>query len=94
MFIVVGGFVLLAVTALALRVEDQAAHTYRTGITLAILTGLVLLTIGTWTTLSDTSNITHWVLKILVTVIAVSIGVAAAAMRSTRRRDNPSRHRN
>lgn len=85
MFILVGGLVLLAVTALALRVEDQAAHTYRTGITLAILAGLVLLTIGTWTTLSDTHNITHWVLKILVTIIAVSIGAAAAAMRSTRR---------
>lgn len=84
MFIVVGGLVLLAVTALALRIEDQAAHTHRTGITLAVLAALALLTIGTWTTLSDTSNITHWVLKILVTVIAVSIGVAAVAMRFTR----------
>ncbi|OZD60793.1 hypothetical protein CH263_20080 [Rhodococcus sp. 06-1059B-a] len=85
MFIIVGGIVLLAVTAIALRIEDQTAHTHRTGITLAILTGLVLLTIGTWTTLSDTHNITHWVLKILVTVIAASIGVAAVAMRSTGR---------
>ena len=87
MFIIVGGIVLLAVTAVALRIEDQAAHAHRTGITLAVLTALALLTIGTWTTLSDTDNVVHWVLKILVTVIAVSIGVAAAAMRSTRRQE-------
>lgn len=83
MFILIGGIVLLAVTALALRIDDRTAHKANTGITLGVLTALVLVTIGVWTTLTDTHNITHWILKILVTVIAVWIGVAAAVMLRT-----------
>lgn len=87
MFILAGGIAVLAATAVALRIEGRTAHKHRTGIDLAILTGLVLLTIGVWTTLTDTHNIVHWVLKILVTVIVVWIGVAAVVTRSTGRRE-------
>lgn len=87
MVILAGGIVLLAVTAIALRIEDRAAQKHRTGITVAVLAALALLTIGTWTLLTDTSNITHWVLKIVVTVIAVWTGGAAVVMRSAGREE-------
>jgi hypothetical membrane protein len=88
MFILTGGIVLLAVTAVTLRIDDTTAHKLRTKIDLAILTALTLLTIGTWTTLTDTHNAVHWVLKILVTIITVSIGVMAAIIRTKQRRDD------
>ncbi|WP_037163341.1 hypothetical protein [Rhodococcoides fascians] len=78
MFILAGGIILLATTAAALRIDDRTAHSARTGITLGILTALILLTIGTWTTLTDTHNITHWALKILITLTATTIITAAA----------------
>lgn len=88
MFILTGGIVLFAVTAVTLRIDDTTAHKLRTKIDLPILTALTLLTIGTWTTLTDTHNAVHWVLKILVTIITVSIGVMAAIIRTKQRRDD------
>lgn len=88
MIILAGGIILLTVTAIALRIDDTTGRTHRTAIDLAILTALTLLTIGTWTTLTDTHNTTHWILKILVTGITVSIGVATATIRTKQRRDD------
>ncbi|OZC47596.1 hypothetical protein CH267_26615 [Rhodococcus sp. 06-621-2] len=88
MFIIAGGIVLLAVTAVALRIDDTTGRTHRTAIDLAILTALILLAIGIWTTLTDTHNAAHWVLKILVTIITVSIGAATIIVRTKQRRDD------
>lgn len=88
MIILAGGIILLAVTAVALRIDDTTAHKHRIAIDLAILTALTLLTVGVWTTLTDTHNIVHWILKILVTIITVTIGVATVIMRTKQRRDD------
>ena len=88
MIILAGGIILLTVTAIALRIDDTTGRTHRTAIDLAILTALTLLTIGTWTTLTDTHNIVHWILKIFVTIVTVTIGVATVIMRIKQRRDD------
>ncbi|OZD18332.1 hypothetical protein CH253_17895 [Rhodococcus sp. 06-156-3C] len=87
MIILAGGIILLAVTALTLRIDDHTAHKHRTGIDLAILTALILLTIGIWTTLTDTHNIVHWILKILVTITTVWT-CAVIGIRTARRHDD------
>ncbi|MBY6414814.1 MULTISPECIES: hypothetical protein [unclassified Rhodococcus (in: high G+C Gram-positive bacteria)] len=66
------------------RANDVTPVTSRL-VTAALVTGLALLTISTWTLYTDTHNIVHWIIKIVVTVVAVGVSVVAVltAVRST-----------
>lgn len=90
MFVLVGGIVLLAATATALRIGDRSTRASDAGITIAVLTGLALLTVGTWTTLTDTHNAVHWILKVIITLITATISYAALRLLSRRQRQDPS----
>lgn len=94
MFIIAGGIVLLAVTAVVLLIDDKTGRTHRTAIDLAILPALILLTVSTWTAPTDTHNAAHWVLKVLVAIITVSIGVATITVRTKQRSENAHQRHN
>jgi hypothetical protein len=76
MLLAAGFFVIAGALVLVARANDAAPVTSRL-VTAAVVTGLALLTIGTWTLLTDTHNIAHWIIKIVVTVVAVSVSAVA-----------------
>ncbi|MDJ0363338.1 hypothetical protein [Rhodococcus sp. H29-C3] len=89
MLFTVAGLIALAVTAIAAGfLHRSTAHpTFPTFPTVLFgaLGAMVLLTIGAWTTLTDTHNIAHWLLKIIITLVTIT---AAAAVLNDQRASN------
>lgn len=89
-FIAVGALVVAATFIVAVARDRRGADRATPAIFLGSLAAVVLLTIGTWTTLTDTNNIAHWVLKILVTLIAAITAVVAIGSLRTNHISNAS----
>lgn len=86
MLFTVAGLIALAVTAIAAGfLHRNAAHPTFPTVLYGALGAMVLLTIGAWTTLTDTHNIAHWLLKIINTLVTIT---AAAAVLDDHRASN------